>query len=178
MTTIDRGGADDIAALRDLWLELLHHHANVAPQAGEFTDDESSWAVRSDSYREWLAEPGSFLLLARDGEDLVGYAMVRVFAPGPDQRDSWMVPDRVAELETLLVTERARGSGLGSRLLDEADAELARLGITEVMVGLMPGNDGAQRLYERRGFKPRWLFWREAASSRGGRPRPRRGGRG
>jgi hypothetical protein len=26
------------------------------------------------------------------------------------------------------------------------------------MVGLMPGNDGAQRLYERRGFRPRWLL--------------------
>jgi ribosomal protein S18 acetylase RimI-like enzyme len=22
----------------------------------------------------------------------------------------------------------------------------------------MPGNDGAQRLYERRGFRPRWLL--------------------
>jgi ribosomal protein S18 acetylase RimI-like enzyme len=51
----------------------------------------------------------------------------------------------------------ARGAGLGSRLLDEIDEELEP-GITEVMVGLMPGNDGAQRLYERRGFKPRWLM--------------------
>jgi GNAT superfamily N-acetyltransferase len=155
---IERGGIDDVAALRDLWLELHHHHAEVAPQSGRFVDDESSWRVRSESYREWLAEPGSFLLLARDEEGLVGYAIVRVVAPGPDLRDSWEVPDRVAELETMLVTQRARGSGLGSRLLDEIDTELARLGITEVMVGLMPGNDGAQRLYERRGFKPRWLL--------------------
>jgi hypothetical protein len=26
-----------------------------------------------------------------------------------------------------------------------------------VIVGLMPGNDGAQRLYERRGYRQRWL---------------------
>jgi hypothetical protein len=26
-----------------------------------------------------------------------------------------------------------------------------------VIVGLMPGNDGAQRLYERRCFQRRWL---------------------
>jgi ribosomal protein S18 acetylase RimI-like enzyme len=156
--SIQRGGADDVAALRELWLELHHHHAQVAPQSGEFTDDATSWRVRSASYREWLAEdPRSFLLLAREGQQLVGYAVVRVFESGADLRDSWVVPEVVAELETMLVTAAARNSGLGSRLLDEVDAELARLGITEVLVGLMPGNDGAQRLYERRGFRPRWL---------------------
>ena len=58
----------------------------------------------------------------------------------------------IAEIETMLVTAEVRRAGLGSRLLDEIDAELERQGITEVIVGLMPGNDGAQRLYERRGF--------------------------
>ena len=157
MTTIDRGGADDIAALRGLWLELHHHHQSVAPQSGEFTDDETSWAVRSASYREWLADPRSFLLLARDGDALVGYALVRVFESGPDLNDSWRVPEVIAEVETMLVTAVARNTGLGSLLLEEVDTELDRQGITEVLVGLMPGNDGAQRLYERRGFKPRWL---------------------
>jgi ribosomal protein S18 acetylase RimI-like enzyme len=63
----------------------------------------------------------------------------------------------IAEIETMLVTAEVRRAGLGSRLLDEIDAELERQGITEVIVGLMPGNDGAQRLYERRGFQRRWL---------------------
>jgi ribosomal protein S18 acetylase RimI-like enzyme len=67
------------------------------------------------------------------------------------------VPETIAEIETMLVSAKFRDAGLGSRLLDEIDAELERQGITEVIVGLMPGNDGAQRLYERRGFRPRWL---------------------
>ena len=154
---IERGGVDDIPALRDLWLELHHHHAEVAPQSGEFVDDETSWRVRSDSYREWLADPRSFVLLARTGDRLVGYALVRVMEAGPELEDSWRVPETVAEIETMLVTAEARGVGLGSRLLDEIEAELERQGITEVIVGLMPGNDGAQRLYERRGFQRRWL---------------------
>ena len=154
---IDRGGPDDIQALESLWLELHHHHCEVAPQSGEFTDDETSWRVRSGSYREWLADPRSFLLLARSGGQLVGYAVVRIMEAGADLTDSWQVPEVVAELETLLVSAEARGAGLGGRLLDEIDAELERQGITEVMVGLMPGNDGARRLYERRGFRPRWL---------------------
>jgi ribosomal protein S18 acetylase RimI-like enzyme len=154
---IDRGGVGDVPALRDLWLELHHHHAEVAPQTGEFVDDETSWRVRSASYREWLADPRSFVLLARAGDRLVGYALVRVLEAGPDLADSWRVPETVAEIETMLVTGDARGAGLGNRLLDEIDAELERQGITEVIVGLMPGNDGAQRLYERRGFQRRWL---------------------
>jgi ribosomal protein S18 acetylase RimI-like enzyme len=154
---IERGGLDDVDGLRELWLELHHHHAEVAPQSGEFTDDETSWTVRSGSYREWLADPRSFLLLAREGDRLVGYCLVRVFESGPDLQDAWVVPEVIAEIETLLVSAEARGAGLGSRLMDEADAELERQGITEVQVGLIPGNDGAQRLYERRGFRPRWL---------------------
>jgi ribosomal protein S18 acetylase RimI-like enzyme len=155
--SIERGGLDDVDALRDLWLELHHHHQRVGPQSGEFTDDETSWRVRSASYREWLSDPRSFVLLARDGDLLVGYALVRVMESGPDLRDAWRVPDVVAELETLVVSAAARGAGLGTRLLDEVDAELDRLGIEELIVGLIPGNDGAQRLYERRGFRPRWL---------------------
>lgn len=154
---IERGGVDDVPALRDLWLELHHHHAEVAPQSGEFVDDETSWRVRSASYREWLADPRSFVLLARAGDRLVGYALVRVMEAGPDLLDSWRVPDVIAEIETMLVTAEIRREGLGSRLVDEIDAELERQGITEVIVGLMPGNDGAQRLYERRGFERRWL---------------------
>ena len=89
---------------------------------------------------------------------MVGYALVRVMEAGPELTDSWRVPATViAEIETMLVSAPFRGAGLGTRLLDAIDAELERQGITEVIVGLMPGNDGAQRLYERRGFRQRWL---------------------
>jgi ribosomal protein S18 acetylase RimI-like enzyme len=156
--TIERGGADDIPALRDLWLELHHHHQEVAPQSGEFVDDEESWRVRSSEYHKWLADPRSFLLVARSGGRAVGYSVVRVMESGSELRDAWRVPEVIAEIETMLVSAEFRGAGLGSRLLDEIDAELGRQGITEVIVGLMPGNDGAQRLYERRGFQRRWLM--------------------
>jgi ribosomal protein S18 acetylase RimI-like enzyme len=162
---IERGDVDDVPALRELWLELHHHHARVAPQSGEFIDDETSWRVRSASYRVWLADPRSFLLLARTEGRVVGYALVRVMEADPELTDSWRVPTVVAEIETMLVSAPFRGAGLGTRLLDAIDVELERLEITEVMVGLMPGNDGAQRLYERRGFRRRWLVLARGAWS-------------
>ena len=78
--------------------------------------------------------------------------------PGPELADTWQVPDPVAELESLLVTEPHRRVGLGDRLLDAVDEELARQGISELLVGMVPGNDVAKKLYERRGFRPRWLL--------------------
>lgn len=154
---LERGADARIDSLRGLWLELHHLHARVGPQSGVFTDDETSWRYRSASYREWLADPRAFCLIARRGSDPLGYAMVRVFASEAHELDSWRVPEVVAELETLVVAERARGSGIGGHLLELVDRELERLGIDELVVGVIPGNEEAQRLYERRGFKPRWL---------------------
>ena len=74
---IARGGIDDVPALRELWLELHHHHQEVAPQSGEFVGDDESWRVRSSEYRAWLTDPRSFLLLARSAGRPVGYAVVR-----------------------------------------------------------------------------------------------------
>jgi ribosomal protein S18 acetylase RimI-like enzyme len=129
----------------------------VGAATGEFADDETSWRVRSASYREWLADPRSFLLIAREGDRPVGYAVTRVMESGPEWRDAWRMPPTMAELETLVVLPELRNTGLGTRLLDAVEGELERQGITEVIVGIVAGNDGAQRLYERRGFRPRWL---------------------
>lgn len=154
---IELGSPADVESLRELWLELHHHHARVGPQSGEFTDDETSWRYRSRSYRVWLSDPRSFLLLARRGSNLVGYALVKVFEPDAFELDSWRSPPLAAELETLVVTAADRGAGIGGRLLDRVDGELEQRGIRELVVGLIPGNDAALRLYERRGFAPRWI---------------------
>jgi ribosomal protein S18 acetylase RimI-like enzyme len=81
----------------------------------------------------------------------VGYALVTV-RPGPD--DTWVSGGRLAELETLSVDPEERGQGIGTRLLDAVDAELARLGIGDLFIAALVGNEGALRLYERRGLRP------------------------
>lgn len=155
--TIQPEGIATIPELRDLWLALHHHHAAVGPQSGKFVDDATSWRERESSYRNWLNDPPSFLLVAREREIPIGYAMVRVFEADSELRDTWEVPPRLGELETLVVSRANRGTGVGSRLMDEVEATLDELGITEIVIGLIPGNDEAKRLYESRGFQPRWL---------------------
>jgi ribosomal protein S18 acetylase RimI-like enzyme len=144
-------GAERIDELRPLWLELHHHHQRVS-RVQPFVDDETSWTVRRAGYVEIFAA-GGFALIASDDQGPTGYAMVR-FHGGPD--DSWDLEHRYAEVWTLVVTERARGRGIGSALLDAVDAELAQRGVHDLVIGFMEGNDGAQRLYERRGLVPGW----------------------
>ena len=55
--------------------------------------------MRRGDYERWLADPGSFALLAEVGDEAVGYAVVHV--QGPDE--TWVTGDRTAELETLAV---------------------------------------------------------------------------
>jgi ribosomal protein S18 acetylase RimI-like enzyme len=155
-------GPERLDELGPLWLQLHHHHARVS-RVQPFVDDETSWTARRRSYVETF-DGGGFALVAEDHRGLVGYAMVRIHE-GPD--DSWALADRYGEVWTLVVHERARGCGVGSALLDAVDAELEARGITDLLIGVMEGNDDARRLYERRGLVPGWRqLYRVAAASR------------
>jgi ribosomal protein S18 acetylase RimI-like enzyme len=55
----------------------------------------------------------------------------------------------VAELETIYLVPEERGRGLGSLVLDIVDAELEARGLRDLVVGAVPGNTAALRLYER-----------------------------
>jgi ribosomal protein S18 acetylase RimI-like enzyme len=151
-TTISLAGSDRVDELRALWLAMHHHHQRVATLQPLVTDDETSWQRRRARYVKWLAaSDGSFLVIADRGATPVGYAMVHMVG-GPD--DTWPVADTYADIYSLSVAPDARGQGIGTRLLDYVDAELSRRGITDVQLAVMVGNVDAQRLYERRGFKP------------------------
>jgi GNAT superfamily N-acetyltransferase len=153
---IRHGGAEDVPALRSLWLEIQHTHRASAPTVGRYLPDEESWQLRSAEYVEWLATPDAFLLLAEDPDArIVGYALTH-FLPGPD--DSWETDSRIADMESLCVAPELRGSGLGSRLLEEVEGELARLGLHDMYIGVVAGNDDAQRFYEMRGYHPTMVF--------------------
>jgi GNAT superfamily N-acetyltransferase len=155
---LTRGTPDQIEELRPLWLELFRHHREVGADAGRYTDEESSWRHRASLYREWLAQEPSFVLIARAaGGDALGYALVHVHPPDAEILDTWLAGELVAELETLVVTAGARGTGVGSALLDGVEAELLRLGVADYAVGVLAGNDEARRLSESRGFKPQML---------------------
>lgn len=154
---IEYGNESSLDLLRPLWLCLHRHHQSIAPRLAPYVDDDVSWATRRRFYADCLSHNGSFVLLAYSGEDLVAYALVLVQATSSMWSDTWVVGDRTAELETLVVVPEWRGRSIGGLLMDRVESELARSGIEDIIIGALPTNTDVLDLYRRRGFEPTWL---------------------
>jgi ribosomal protein S18 acetylase RimI-like enzyme len=139
-----------VEELRPLWLELLAHHGSVAPQRGPTLAEDESWQLRRALYDEWLRAPGSFVLVSGPEGAPTGYVLVEVH----ERDDTWRMGERLAEVQTLVVSERARNTGVGAALLDAAEAALRERGVGGMFVGVVSSNDDALRFYRRRGLEP------------------------
>jgi ribosomal protein S18 acetylase RimI-like enzyme len=82
------------------------------------------------------------LLVAEDNGQVVGFALV-----GPAQD-----PEGAGQLYAINVDPDHWGMGVGRALLAAAQAELARLGHTEAVLWVLPGNARARRFYEVAGW--------------------------
>lgn len=159
--TVREGTMADLDALAPLWQAVHRHHAASMPELAPYVTDAETWAARRALYAELLATPGTTLLLAHAGDpaELVAYAMSHVFdRPGSWLDDTWVTGARIGEIESLAVRADHRGAGLGSLLLGRLEDRLGEQGVEDVVIGLLPGNEGARRLYERRGYRPTWMY--------------------
>ena len=151
--TIERLPAERLDELEPLWHAMLDQvvlEDSVVP----IRPAAESWPLRRAVYVELLQRPEAFALVARRGEDLIGYAMVKI----EDADAVWYTGSLQANLESLALLPDERGKGLGTRLLDAVDEELAKLRVTDLTIGVDVNNTGAKRFYERRGFKGGFLL--------------------
>ncbi len=147
--TIERLAAADLDAVEPLWNDLREHHAAAAPDFGPPRSREDSWNVRRASYEQWLAIPTSFCLVARDDAgQAIGYAMVKIDGP-----EAIWATDISGSLETLSVRSGTRSLGVGSALIGEVRAELARRGIKGMSIHVLHPNEAGHRFYARHGFE-------------------------
>jgi ribosomal protein S18 acetylase RimI-like enzyme len=95
-----------------------------------------------------LADASKAAWLAETDDVAVGYALAGPCAlPHPE------VTERSGELKRIYVLDDAQGEGLGQRLMDAALAWLAAEGRAPIWLGVFSENLGAQRFYERQGFR-------------------------
>jgi ribosomal protein S18 acetylase RimI-like enzyme len=135
--------------LRPLWEALLERHADVWSVLPERPVGET-WERRRRQYEGWLAEEEAFALLARRREEAVGYILVGI----GEGDETYATGERTAEIHTLVVAAGERDAGVGGKLFEAAMERLADLGVDDLFVGYMDGNEAARRFYERRGFVP------------------------
>ena len=95
-----------------------------------------------------LADPDVTLLVAKDGDEVVGTTTVIVYTT-----PFWIK----ARLDEVVVDASARGKGVGEALV-KAALEVGRehgAQVAELQSGRGPRRDAAHRLYERLGFRIR-----------------------
>lgn len=153
------GGAADLDLLEPLWVAVHHWHARSMPELAPYVNDAETWRVRRALYAELLDKPDTLLLIATVDDAAVGYGMAHVM-PVEDTwvPDTWKTGARIGEIESLSVVTQYRGSGLGSELLGRLEDHLTAAGVQDLILGALAGNGEALRLYERRGYRPTWLY--------------------
>ena len=119
---------------RPLWKALLDHIAALPDAIVPIRPFEESWPLERQEMLETLAGD-AFVLVARRGGDVVGYAFVAIEGPDP----VWYTGDKRAELRHLSVADGERGNGVGTALLDAMDDELERRGVEDVEIGVDTG---------------------------------------
>ena len=157
--SIVRGSIEDVDSLEPLWVAVHHAHAASMPELAPYVSDAETWArAIAPLYVELFEKPDTLLLLARVDGELVGYALACTSSAVRRRRGS-PTPGAPGSGSASSSRSRSRathrGQGIGSALLDAVDREFEALGVADVIIGLLPGNDGARRLYERRGFARR-----------------------
>ena len=120
----------------DNWLECIA--LEPAPDQARFL------ASNLYSLAQAKAEPDCVPLAVYAGDTMVGFVM---YAIAPDSDDAWIL--------RLMVDRRHQGRGHGRGALNALLRHLRASGGTRrVLLGLVPENTAARRLYEAAGFRP------------------------
>ena len=121
--------------LVDAFRQLIPQLSSSSPPPGE------------RELQELVASPGTFVLLARDGEGTVVGSLTLVVVRIPTGMRAW--------IEDVVVDESARGQGVGDTLNRSALDIARREGCKTVDLTSRPSREAANRLYQRLGFVAR-----------------------
>jgi ribosomal protein S18 acetylase RimI-like enzyme len=159
MYEIREGTAADVDRLEELWVAVHHTHMDAMPELAPYVSDARTWELLREHYVHLFERPDTLLALAFVGEELAGYTIGAIHpVQGSWVPDTWETGPRYGEVESIGVAPAHRGAGIGGALLDRLDAHFAQHGVEDVVIGALAGNAAAIRLYERRGFRPTWLY--------------------
>src|ERR1700742_1168044 len=102
--------------------------------------------LTGDALKQIVSWDGNHLLIARDGDRVVGMLTLVTF-PIPTGLRAW--------IEDVVVDESVRGQGVGAALTEAAVQRAQAVGARTVDLTSRPTRQAANRLYERLGFELR-----------------------
>lgn len=142
---------DDVEALCDLYYELHAFHVQGVPDRLAGLDASDSEGRRELAGRIAAVIQGcdSAILVSVLGSAVVGLAELHV---REDEPVAARVHHRFAHLQSLIVSDRARGCGIGQALLAAAERWSRTYGVTEMRVDTWEFAAGPLEFYRRQGY--------------------------
>jgi ribosomal protein S18 acetylase RimI-like enzyme len=137
----------DLPALGRLGAQLVRLHRAFDPRRF-FLPEGDLAAGYARFLGSQLGSERAVVLVAERGGELLGYAYA-----GLEPRSWQELREEAGFLHDVVVDERARGQGVGARLVEAAAAWLEARGAPRVMLWTAESNAAAQRLFDRHGFR-------------------------
>ncbi len=139
----------DRAALVEQFLGLNLHEE---PLSHDRRTDYDGAVLSLDASWQLARESDGHALVAEQGGRVIGHLFLQF------PRDPVFVREALrphAYVSDLFVREDARGAGVATALLVEAERLAVARGMQRMMIGVLAGNVAAEVLYARLGFAPR-----------------------
>jgi len=129
---------DRLLEIKPLWEQLnqLHEECshNFKTHYARFTFEERM---------KWIHVKDKFVVVAaQNDEGIVGYSIVSV------EKD-------VGEIDSIYIVPNHRKTGLGTRLIERAEAWLREQRVSRIVISVAEGNEGAFPFYQKLGYLPR-----------------------
>ncbi|MBQ9460153.1 MAG: GNAT family N-acetyltransferase [Oscillospiraceae bacterium] len=149
--TIREITASDYTAVEEMALSL--HRETLAHRPDLFTPLEEFYSP--ELFREWTsgAVQDAIWLVAEEDGSAAGICLTRV----NDRRE--MHAEREPCVDLLYVREPYRRRGIARELLEETQRRAKAMGLSTLILCVEGYNEGAMRLYEDFGMKPRKLYY-------------------
>lgn len=150
---IESADMDDLDELADLWVALANgqraHQSHLRAR-------ENREQIRQGLARTIVTDG---VLVAREDDTCLGFVMFNL-ETGRFEQD--VVRGIV---QNLFVRPERRGEGIGSRLLEAAERDLADSGADVVGLEAMAENEAGLRFYERHGYRPHRIEFEKSVES-------------
>lgn len=136
---------DDIESIVDLWWESARYHAEIEPRFQYASDAVESTRAY---YSKQIPLDTFLVVLAEEGEDVVGFAGVQVISKPPIH-----VHRKIGHIDGIFVRPRVRRTSIGTHLWNICRDWLMQQGVTKVQLNVASMNLGAHTFWGKIGFR-------------------------
>ncbi len=138
---------DDIEQLRDISIKTFtetFEDSNSQENLQQFLDEVYALPVLEKE----LQHPDTIVYLVKNEQELLGYLKLN---KGEAQTETGF--DNSLEIQRIYIAKKAKGLGIGSKLMDIATEQAKEWGCSWIWLGVWEHNEPAKCFYRKKGFE-------------------------